>query len=106
VDGQEALHTRETLTVFSATIGNTKDIIRTVDYWYSPTLGINLKVERHDPRDGDQILWLTDLTLSAPDASEFQVPSACRIIDHRNPQAPPNGASNQSGVPPALPGRQ
>lgn len=87
VEDQEALHTRETLTVFSATIGNTKNIIRIVDYWYSPTLGINLKVERHDPRDGDQILWLTDLNLSAPDPSQFQVPSTYRIIDHRNPQA-------------------
>lgn len=92
VDGQEALHSRETLTVYSATIGNTRNIIRTVDYWYSPTLGINLKVERHDPRDGDQTLWLTDLNLSAPDASQFEVPSAYRIIDHRNPHSPPNGA--------------
>lgn len=92
VDGQEALHSRETLTVFSATIGNTKNIIRTVDYWYSPTLRINLKVERHDPRDGGQTLWLTDLNLSAPDPSQFEVPSSYRIIDHRNPQAPSNGA--------------
>jgi hypothetical protein len=92
VDDQEALHTRETLTVFSATIGNTKNIIRAVDYWYSPTLGINLKVERHDPRDGDQTLWLTDLNLSAPEPSVFQVPAAYRRIDHRNPQAPSNGA--------------
>ena len=92
VDDQEALHTRETLTVFSATIGNTKNIIRAVDYWYSPTLRINLKVERHDPRDGDQTLWLTDLNLSAPEPSVFQVPAAYRIIDHRNPQAPSNGA--------------
>jgi len=92
VDGQEALHTRETLAVFSATIGNTKNIIRSVDYWYSPKLGINLKVERHDPRDGDQTLWLTNLTLSAPEPSQFQVPSGYRIVDHRNPQAPSNGA--------------
>lgn len=90
VDGQEALHSRETLTVFSATIGNTRNIIRTVDYWYSPALGINLKVERHDPRDGDQTLWLTDLNTSAPDPSVFQIPTAYRILDHRNPQAPSN----------------
>lgn len=87
MDGQEVLHTRETLTVFSETIGNTKNIIRSVDYWYSPALNVNLKVERHDPRDGDQTLWLTDLTTSAPDAKVFQVPSGYRIVDHRHPQS-------------------
>jgi hypothetical protein len=86
IDDQEALHTRETLTVFSQTVGNTKNIIRTVDYWYSPTLNVNLKVVRHDPRDGDQTLWLTDLNLSAPDPSVFQIPSQYRIVDHRDPQ--------------------
>ncbi len=87
MDGQEVLHTRETLTIFSATIGNTKNILRTVDYWYSPQLGINVREERHDPRDGDQTLWLTDLNLSAPDPGVFQIPSGYRIIDHRRPQA-------------------
>ncbi|MGH9606667.1 MAG: hypothetical protein ACRD3N_13330 [Terracidiphilus sp.] len=94
LDGQEAIHTRETFTVFSQTIGNTKNIIRVVDYWYSPTLGINLKVVRHDPRDGDQTLWLTDLNLSAPDPATFRAPADYRIVDHRKPaaQTPPNGA--------------
>lgn len=95
VQGQEAQHTRETLTVYAQTAGNTRNIIRTVDYWYSPQLGINLKEERHDPRDGDQTLWLTGLTLSAPDPSTFEVPPAYRIIDHRHPQG--QSISGQSG---------
>lgn len=86
MDGQEVLHTRETFTVYAETAGNTKNIIRTVDFWYSPQLGVNVREERHDPRDGDQTLWLTDLTSSAPDPAVFQVPSGYRIIDHRNPQ--------------------
>lgn len=96
-DGQEVIHTRETLTIYSETIGNTKNIIRQCEYWYSPALGINLKVVRHDPRDGDQTLWLTNLSLSAPDASTFQAPASYRIIDHRNPQMQaPNG--QETGV--------
>lgn len=95
MDGQEVLHTRETLTVFSETIGNTKNIIRTVDYWYSPTLSINVRVERHDPRDGDQTLWLTDLNLSAPDPGVFQIPSDYRVIDHLHPQV--QAAARQPG---------
>ena len=86
-DGQEAIHTRETLTVFSETAGNTKNIIRVCDYWYSPSLGINLKVVRHDPRDGDQTLWLENLSLSAPDPGVFRPPSDFRLVDHMHPQA-------------------
>ena len=97
-DGQEVIHTRETLTVFSQTIGNTQNIIRQTEYWYSPSLGINLKVVRHDPRDGDQTLWLTQLSLSAPDPSVFQPPASYRIVDHRSPmpQTPANGS--EAGV--------
>jgi hypothetical protein len=84
-DGQPVIHTRETLTIYSQTIGNTNNIIRQTEYWYSPALGINLKVVRHDPRDGDQTLWLTDLSLSAPDAGTFVAPAEYRIVDHRNP---------------------
>jgi hypothetical protein len=82
-DDQEVQHSRETFWFFSQTIGNTKTILRTVEYWYSPQLGVNLQVKRHDPRDGDQTLWLTDLTLSAPDPTTFDIPQGYKIIDHR-----------------------
>jgi len=95
LEGQEVLHTREALTLTAETVGNTKTILRTVDYWYSPALGVNVKVVRHDPRDGDQTLWLTNLTLSAPDPSIFQVPSDYRIIDHRNPTPQTAGTGEQ-----------
>ena len=95
-DGQEVIHTRETLTVFSETIGNTKNIIRQCEYWYSPSLGIDLKEVRHDPRDGDQTLWLTDLELSAPDPATFRAPAEYRIVDHRNPM--PQGPANGEGM--------
>ncbi len=82
-DDQEVQRSRETFSFFSQTIGNTKTILRTVEYWYSSQLGVNLQVKRHDPRDGDQTLWLTDLTLSAPDPTTFEIPQGYKIIDHR-----------------------
>lgn len=87
LDGQEVEHTREILTVYAGTIGNTGNIIRKVDYWYSPQLGINVKEVRHDPRDGDQTLWFTDMVYSVADPSVFEIPSEFRVIDHRHPQA-------------------
>jgi hypothetical protein len=81
--GLDVQKSRETLTIYTETVGNTRTILRTVDYWYSPALGVNVQVKRHDPRDGDQTLWLTDVTLTAADPGKFKVPAGYRIIDHR-----------------------
>lgn len=82
-EGLEVQHTRETYTFYKETIGNTNTILRVVEYWYSPDLGIDLKVTRHDPRDGDQTLWLTNITTTAADPSVFQIPQDYRIFDRR-----------------------
>jgi hypothetical protein len=82
-EGLDVQRTRETFTFYKQSIGNTKTILRVVDYWYSPDLGINVKVVRHDPRDGDQTLWLTDISRSAADPNYFRVPSSYQVIDHR-----------------------
>lgn len=94
VEGLPVQRSRETFTFFKEKIGNTKTILRVVDYWYSPTLDVNVKVVRHDPRDGDQSLWLTNISTTAADPSTFQVPADFRINDRRsakptfNAQAP------------------
>ena len=82
-EGLEVQRSRETLTYYKQTIGNTNTILRTVEYWYSPVLGINVKVVRHDPRDGDQTLWLTNIDLNAPDPATSKVPEDYRVFDRR-----------------------
>lgn len=84
--GLEVQHSRETWTLATESVGNTKTILRTVEYWYSPELGVNVQVKRHDPRDGDQTLWLTDLSRSSPEPETFKVPADYRVVDHRRPQ--------------------
>jgi hypothetical protein len=84
--GMQVQRSRETTTLYSGSVGNTRTILRTVDYWYSPELGLNVQVKRHDPRDGDQTLWISDVSQSAPDAATFQPPADYRIIDHRKPE--------------------
>ena len=88
-EGLDVQRSRETFTFYKQSIGNTNTILRIVDYWYSPALGINVKVVRHDPRDGDQTLWLTDISQSAGDPQSFKVPEGYRIIDHRTDTAQP-----------------
>jgi hypothetical protein len=85
--GLEVQRSRETLTLATESIGNTRTILRTVDYWYSPALGVNVQVKRHDPRNGDQTLWLTDVSLSAPDSETFKIPADFSVVDHRHPQS-------------------
>jgi hypothetical protein len=85
-EGLPVQRSRETFTFFKDKIGNTKTILRVVDYWYSPALGINVKVVRHDPRDGDQTLWLTNISTTAADPSTFQVPAGYQIYDRRAPR--------------------
>jgi hypothetical protein len=86
-EGLEVEHSRETITLYSGSVGNTKTILRSVEYWYSPALGVNVQVKRHDPRDGDQTLWISDVSLAAPDPETFKAPADFRIIDHRKPEA-------------------
>lgn len=92
-EGMEVQHSRETFTFYKETIGNTNTILHVVEYWYSPELGVDLKVTRHDPRDGDQTLWLTNISTTAADPSVFQIPHDYRILDHR-PREVTNSAAD------------
>lgn len=92
--GLDVVRTRETFTFYRASVGNTKTILRSVDYWYSAALGVNVQVKRHDPRDGDQTLWLSDIVESSPEERWFQVPAGYQIVDHRG-AAPMRGESGQ-----------
>ena len=85
--GLDVQVSRETFTHYAETIGNTRTILRSVDYWYSPALGVNVQVKRHDPRDGDQTLWLTDVSLTASEPEKYKAPEDYRIIDHRKNDA-------------------
>jgi hypothetical protein len=88
-EGIDVQLSRETFTFYKQSIGNTNTILRTVEYWYAPSLGINVKVVRHDPRDGDQTLWLENISQTAPDPQQFKVPEDYRVIDHRAAAAQP-----------------
>lgn len=94
--GLDVQRSREIYTHYAETIGNTKTILRTIEYWYSPALGVNVQVKRHDPRDGDQTLWLSDISPTDPGPDAFKIPPGYRIVDHRTsrstvraPEEPP-----------------
>jgi hypothetical protein len=73
--------TRKVWTVPAASSGTGKEVEIVDQYWYSPDLSIYLIIQHDDPRTGEQIVAVKDVTRSAPDPSLFVVPARYRIVD-------------------------
>jgi hypothetical protein len=90
IDGVSVVGTRETITLYPGTVGNTKPLVTPKEFWYSPDLEINLSTTRKDPREGTQVIRVVDLSRSEPDPAMFQIPSKFVVIDLRQPIHPAN----------------
>jgi hypothetical protein len=86
IGGVETVGQRETTTLEPGTIGNDAQLYITKEFWYSPQLGINLRVKRSDPRYGTQIFEVSDISRSEPDPKFFSVPAGFSVTDRRTPK--------------------
>ena len=75
--------TRETVTINPGTMGNEQALITTREFWYSPEIETNLLTTRKDPREGTQVIRLSEISRSEPDASLFQIPEGFTVQDSR-----------------------
>lgn len=75
IEGVQAQGTRTIETIPAGQIGNEKPIIITTERWYSPDLQVDVLVKHNDPRMGEVVYQLTDISRADPDASLFQVPA-------------------------------
>jgi hypothetical protein len=89
VDGLNVIGTRETISINPGVVGNTKPLITTREFWYSPDLQVNLSVTRKDPREGTQVIHVIDLSRSEPDPAMFQVPAGFVVQDVRHEPVKP-----------------
>ena len=85
IDGQNVVGTRETTTINPGVLGNDRALISTREFWYSPELRTNLAVTRNDPREGKQVIRLTELSFSEPNPELFKVPTGYTVVDERLP---------------------
>ncbi len=85
IDGIEVVGTRDTITYNKGAIGNDRPISVKREFWYAPSLGINLRSEVNDPSFGKQIFTVTDINLSEPDPRLYELPAGFPVIDHRKP---------------------
>ena len=74
IEGVQAEGTRITFTIPAGKIGNDRPIVTVNERWYSPELQAVVVSKNLDPRSGDTIYRLTNISRSEPDPSLFQVP--------------------------------
>jgi len=95
IEGLDAVGTKDTRIIPPGTQGNSASLEISKEFWFSPQLGLNLRVLRVDPLHGDQSFKVMDITLSEPDPQRFELPPTCKIRDMRH------AAASQANAPAA-----
>jgi hypothetical protein len=83
MEGVYVSGTRETVTINPGVLGNDRPLNSTREFWYSDELENNLSVTRIDPREGKQVIWISSLSLTEPDAHLFDIPIGYTVRDMR-----------------------
>jgi len=83
--------TRTTQTIPAGQIGNSQAIAVVSERWYSPDLQVVLYSKRSDPRAGETVYQLTNISRSEPPAALFAVPADFQISDAKPRVGPPGG---------------
>jgi hypothetical protein len=74
IEGVEAEGTRTTITIPAGEIGNERPIEIVSERWYSPELQLVVMSRHSDPRNGETIYKLTNISRAEPAKSLFEVP--------------------------------
>ena len=86
IEGVQVEGTRTTVTIPAGAIGNELPIEIVNERWYSPELKTVVLSRRSDPRLGETVVRLTNLTRAEPAADLFEIPAGYRVEE---PKAPP-----------------
>jgi hypothetical protein len=93
IEGIETAGSRDRITYNPGVFGNDNRMIIEKETWYSSQLGINLVSIHSDPRFGKQTFRATNLTLSEPDPTLFELPKGFRVVE-RQPAAVDTNSTN------------
>lgn len=75
INGVPATGTRTTQTIAAGAIGNAQPIQIVREVWISNDLKVPVMIKTTDPQHGTNVMQLTNIVQSEPDAALFQVPS-------------------------------
>ena len=81
IEGVFATGTRTTVTIPAGQIGNLLPIEVVDEAWYSPDLQMNVMTKHSDPRTGEVVYQLKNISRGEPDPSLFQVPPDYKITE-------------------------
>jgi hypothetical protein len=81
MEGLNVKGTRTTITIPAGAEGNERPMQIVDERWYSPDLQANIKTIHTDPRMGETVFTVTNVSRSNPDASLFQVPADYQISE-------------------------
>jgi hypothetical protein len=87
IDGIDLVGTRETLTIAAGVLGNSQPLVVTREFWYSPDLQVNLAITRKDPRDGQQVIRVSNVSRAEPDPALFKVPAGFTVQNTPRPKS-------------------
>jgi len=76
VEGQ-----RITMTYPIGSVGNDRPIVTTKEIWQSRELNTTILSTSYDPRSGESIHALINISLAEPDPSLFQIPPGYKVVD-------------------------
>jgi hypothetical protein len=85
IEGVPAQGRRTTSTYPAGAFGNTEPISVINEIWTSLDLNAVIAAKTIDPRQGDRIQALTNISRTEPDPALFQVPSGYKVINETGP---------------------
>jgi len=92
IQGLSATGKRITRTVAAGAAGNDRAIQVTTETWYSPDLQMVVMSKTSDPRFGESVYQLTNITRAEPDPTMFTVPSGYTVVQGGGPRHAPTAA--------------
>jgi hypothetical protein len=93
IEGVNADGTRVTTTLEAGAIGNDRPIVIASESWYSTELQTLVKSIHSDPRMGEDVFQLTNVSRAEPPSLLFQVPAEYQVIDPKLSLPGPGGRS-------------
>ena len=99
IEGVEAEGTRTTRTIPAGQIGNDRPIEIVNERWYSPELQMVVMTRNSDPRFGETIYRLTNISRTEPAKSLFEVPGGYTIKEGMLPPGAPPARMRKSANP-------
>ena len=85
IEGVQAEGTRETQTIAAGAMGNELPIQVVTERWYSQDLQMDVLTRRNDPRTGETVTKLINISRVEPSHSLFEPPADYQTVDVRRP---------------------